>query len=137
MDEVRKVVTPRPTYSEAERDVAYSALAYMAYLLASCGRNVIVDGTANRRRYRDLARSLVPRFAEVHVRCSPGVAMAREGLRGTGIYRRARRGRAPVPGLTAPYEPPRRPEVVVDAEHLTPEEGAELVAKFLKRRRWG
>lgn len=136
MDEIRRVVTPRPTYSEAERDLAYSALATMAHLLASEGRNVIVDGTANRRRYRDLARSLVPRFAEVYVKCPPEVAMAREGRRGTGIYRKARRGRAPVPGLTAAYEAPRRPEVVVETEGLTPEEGAELVAKFLKGRRW-
>lgn len=136
MDEVRKTITPRPTYSEEERDVAYAALAFMAHLLVSEGRNVIVDGTANRRRYRDLGRGLVERFAEVYVKCSPRVAVAREGRRGTGIYRKGRRGRAPVPGLTAPYEPPLRPEVVVDAERLTPEEGAELIVKFLKRRRW-
>ncbi len=136
MDEVRRAITPRPTYSEEERDVAYAALAYMASLLASEGRSVIVDGTANRRRYRGLGRRLNARFAEVYVKCSPEVAMAREGKRGTGIYRLARRGRAPVPGLTAVYEPPRRPEVVVDAERLTPEQGADLVAKFLRGRRW-
>lgn len=136
MDEVRRVVTPRPTYTEQEREVVYAALAAMAHLLSSEGRNVIVDGTAHRRRYRNLARSLVPRFAEVYVKCSPEVAMVREGLRGTGIYRRARRGRAAVPGLTAPYEVPRRPEVVVDSERLTPEEGAELVVEFLRRRGW-
>lgn len=136
MDEIRRVVTPRPTYSERERDVAYAALAYMAFLLAAQGHDVIVDGTANRRRYRGLGRSLVLRFAEVYVRCSPRVAMAREGRRGTGIYRKGRRGRAPVPGLTAVYEVPRRPEVVVDAERLTPEEGAERVVAFLRRGRW-
>lgn len=133
MDEVRKTITPRPTYSEEERDVAYSALAYMAHLLASGGHPVIVDGTANRRRYRDLARSRVPRFAEVHVKCPPRVAMAREGRRGTHIYRKSR---APVPGFTAVYEIPRRPEVVVDTERLTPEEGAERVAAFLRKKRW-
>jgi len=136
MDEVRRVITPRPTYSKEERDMAYSALAYMAHLLASRGHDVVVDGTANRRCYRALARSLVGRFAEVYVKCPPEVAMAREGRRGTGIYRKARRGRAPVPGLTAVYEPPRRPEVTVDTEHLTPEEGAQRVITFLRKKRW-
>ncbi len=30
LDEIREVITPRPTYTEAERDVVYRALVYMA-----------------------------------------------------------------------------------------------------------
>src|SRR3972149_6202686 len=37
LDEVRKVVTPAPTYSETERDIVYRALAYLAKLLTEAG----------------------------------------------------------------------------------------------------
>ncbi|MDY6931324.1 MAG: adenylyl-sulfate kinase, partial [Halobacteriota archaeon] len=33
LDKIRKVITPNPNYSEEERDIVYSALAYMAFLL--------------------------------------------------------------------------------------------------------
>ncbi len=59
LDEIRRVITPKPRYTEEERDLVYASLAYMAKLLSESGINVIVDATANKRRYRDLARSLV------------------------------------------------------------------------------
>ena len=34
LDEIRKVLTPEPKYTEQERSVVYAALAYMAKLLA-------------------------------------------------------------------------------------------------------
>lgn len=129
VDAVRKLLTPRPTYSERERERVYSVLTAMAALLAAAGQSVVVDATANRRRYRDRARRLAPRFAEVYVRCALETAIARERGRGTRIYRK---GRKNVPGVTTPYEPPRRPEVVVDTELLSPSEGARKVLAFLR-----
>ena len=68
LDEIRKVITPHPRYTEEERDIVYASLAYMAKLLAEDRINVIIDATANRRRYRDLARKLIPIFGEVYIR---------------------------------------------------------------------
>ena len=42
LDEIRKVVTPNPTYTDEERDIVYAALAYMAKLLCECGVPVII-----------------------------------------------------------------------------------------------
>ena len=66
-DAVRRILTPAPTYSQAERDLFYRALAFMGARLVVHGVTVIFDATANRRAYRDFARSLIPR-AEVLTR---------------------------------------------------------------------
>src|SRR5262249_55103422 len=55
LDEIRKTLTPSPTYSDAERDIVYRALAFIAAMLAEAGAPVIIDATAHRRVWRDLA----------------------------------------------------------------------------------
>jgi adenylylsulfate kinase len=109
LDEIRKVVTPAPTYSETERDVVYRALAYMAKLLTEAGVPIIVDATAHRRAWREAARSLIPAFAEVQLLCPVEVCRERERRRRPGyapraIYDRAGTPGATVPGVDVPYE---------------------------------
>jgi adenylylsulfate kinase len=133
LDEIRRAITPQPKYTEEERDVVYASLAYMAKLLFEEGVNVIVDATANRRRYRDLARFLVPRFAEVYVDAPLKVCAARESVRRAefapkDIYKKAKSGAA-VPGVNVPYEEPLSPEITVDSEKMGPEESARFVAE--------
>jgi adenylylsulfate kinase len=136
LDEIRRVITPEPTYTDQEREVVYASLAYMAKLLSEAGTNVIVDATANRRRYRDLARKLVPNFAEVYVKASLAACIERERGRKAvyspkGIYAKARDEGATVPGVNVAYEEPTDPGVVADAERLGPEENAGLVTSWI------
>jgi len=113
-DDLRRLFTPKPRYDAAERDRFYGALADLARLLSENGVPVLVAATANRRAYRDRARAEIPRFLEVHVDCPIEVCRGRDPK---GIYRRSAAGTAPnVPGVSAPYEPPLRPEVVVNGE---------------------
>lgn len=133
LDEIRRVVTPNPRYTDEERDIVYASLAYMAKLLCDAGVNVIIDATANRRRYRDLARKLVERFAEVYIKAPLDVCMEREALRKAEfapkeIYKKAASG-AKVPGVGVEYEEPVSPEIVVDTTTMDPESAAELISK--------
>lgn len=119
LDEIRKTLTPSPTYTDAERDVVYRALGFMAALLSEAGVPVIIDATAHRRIWRDLARAAIPRFAEVQLVCPPEVRRERERTRPQGhaprgIYARAGRPGATVPGVDVPYEPALAPELVID-----------------------
>ncbi|MBI3634827.1 MAG: adenylyl-sulfate kinase [Candidatus Rokubacteria bacterium] len=119
LDEIRKTLTPEPRYSEEERDLVYHALVTMARLLVEQGIPVIIDATAHRRRWRDHARAVIPRFAEVHVTCPLHLCQERErrrrgGRAPAGIYARAGRPGATVPGVDVAYEPPIAPEVTVD-----------------------
>jgi adenylylsulfate kinase len=119
LDEIREFVTPSPTYTDTERDVVYRALVYMAMTLTAAGTPVIIDATAHRRAWRDLARQLIPRFAEVQLVCPPDVCREREARRDVGhaprgIYARAGAPGSLVPGVDVPYEPALRPEATVD-----------------------
>jgi adenylylsulfate kinase len=133
-DALRKVVTPRPSYSLEEREIVYSTLTYIAKLLTDKGVNVVIDATGNLRRYRDKARQQIPRFIEAYLRCPLEVCMAREAKRSEthqapkNIYARAVKGESStVPGVGQPYEPPSNPEIVLDTGNLAPEECAQKI----------
>lgn len=133
LDEIRRVLTPDPKYTDEERDIVYLSLGYMAKLLVESGVNVFIDATANRRKYRDAARKIIPRFAEVFVRCSLSVCMEREAHRKAvfspkGIYEKSVRTGATVPGVNVPYEEPMKPEIVVDTDKMKPDDSARKVA---------
>jgi adenylylsulfate kinase len=130
-DAVRREITPRPKYNDEERDAFYATLAYLARVLVLHGVPVIVDATANRRAYRDRARDAIPRFLEVYVRCPLAVCRARDPK---GIYRRGAEGTVQdVPGVSAPFEPPLMPEVVVDGEREDPAAAARRIVSALEK----
>ena len=136
LDEIRKFITPQPTYSDEERDIVYAALVYMAKLLVDCGIPVIIDATANRRKHRERARETIPNFAEVYVTCSLDTCMKREEGRKAkhapaGIYNKAGTRGATVPGVNVPYEEPRNPEVVVESEIMSVKKCAERAVEFV------
>ncbi len=131
-DAVRQALTPHPTYSQAERDLFYRALAFMGERLVSHGVTVLFDATANRRAYRDFARSLIPTFIEVAVECPLELAMQRDYK---GTYLRGRQGESStVPGLQDPYEAPLNPEVRIDTTKLSAEDAAGTVIEFVKEK---
>ncbi|HEV8309603.1 MAG TPA: adenylyl-sulfate kinase [Methylomirabilota bacterium] len=121
LDEIREVITPEPAYTDAEGDIVHRALVYMARLLTEAGVPVIIDATAHRRAWRELARELIPVFAEVQLRCPAEVCHEREQTRP--------RGRAPVsiyghslprgtagPAVDVPYEISLAPELRLDTQ---------------------
>jgi adenylylsulfate kinase len=131
-DAVRKVITPAPTYFREERDLFYRALAFCGSRLVAHGVPVIFDATANRREYRNLARTLIPHFLEVAVMCPLEVCRQRDRK---GTYRKAVEGKsATVPGLQESYDPPLSPEVTVDTSRISPEAAAARVVEALHAR---
>jgi adenylylsulfate kinase len=136
MDELRKVVTPSPTYSESERDIVYRAMVYLAGKLTEAGHGVIIDATGNLRKWRELARQLVPRYAEIYLRCPIDICIERERRRADtheapkDIYRKGIEG-WPVPGMTVPYEEPLTPELAADAVRDSPEKIAGAIEEII------
>jgi adenylylsulfate kinase len=118
-DELRQVLTPRPTYSAQERKWFYQALAYIGKLLTQNGVNVIFAATAHRSIYRERARVYFKRFVEIYVKCPLEVCIARDQK---GIYQKALSGEAQnVPGVQELYEVPEMPAIVVDTEESGPQ----------------
>jgi len=142
LDEIRKVVTPKPAYTSEERDIVYGALAYMAMLLITAGcRNIIIDATGNRKTYRETARALIPEFAILYIKCPVETCQKREASRPSGnierdLYRKAKAGmlKGVFPGVTAAFEEPENPEVLINSDELTPIESAELIMSYIHSR---
>ncbi len=138
MDDLRKIVTPKPSYDEAERELVYRSLIYTAKMLSQLGHDVIIDATGNMRLWRELARQLLPLFVEVYLKCSLETCSQREEQRTEthgaprGIYRKGNAG-WPVPGVNTPYEEPLHPEVVIDVEAVTAADAAERIVGFIER----
>ena len=131
-DALRHVLTPNPTYGEAERDLFYHQMVYIGFLLVSHGVPVIFDATANRRRYRDEARRQIPQFVEVFVECPLETCMARDPKK---IYRQVGEGAASsVPGAQVDYEPPLHPEATVRSEYEDTRSAARRIAALLAER---
>jgi len=133
LDEIRRVLTPNPRYTDEERDIVYASLGYMAKLLTECGVNVFIDATANKRKYREAARKIIPSFAEVFIRCPLEVCVEREAHRKAvfsprGIYKKAAGQGATVPGVNVPYEEPLKPEIVIESDKMKPDESARKAA---------
>ena len=128
-DEMRLVLTPRPTYTDWERDDFYAALGHIAVLSAQGGAIAVVSATASRARWRDAAREQTPRFCEVLLTADPTILRARDFK---GLYAKADRGEiTTLPGVGAPYEPPEHPELVFDTATATAGEVADAVMAWL------
>jgi len=124
-DEVRRILTPEPTYTDEERQRFYAGLVDLAALLTGYGVNVIIAATGSSRAYRRLAWQKLSPFAEVWVCCPEDVCRDRDPK---GLYAKAEAGEIEnLPGVDAPYEPPEVPAVVVDTQRETPEESADRI----------
>jgi adenylylsulfate kinase len=131
-DDLRRRLTPRPTYSPEERDWFYEIITFLAELLTANGVNVLIAATAPRQAYRQTAREQIARFAEAYVECPPRVCRARDPK---GLWERANRGEITnLPGAGAAYEAPDAPEVRVDTACQSTEAAAHHILKYLDDR---
>jgi protein-L-isoaspartate(D-aspartate) O-methyltransferase len=135
---IRKDITPQPTYSDAEGEAVYRALVYIAAALADAGVAVIIDATAHRRAWRELARATIPNFAEVQLFCPLEICRERErtrpaGAAPVGIYDQSARPGATVPGVNVEYEYARAPELAIDTTAKSVAEAAADVVAMVRR----
>lgn len=131
-DAVRRLLTPEASYSSEERDLFYRALAFTGQRLIEHGVTVVFDATASRQAYRDLARSMIPRFFEVAVECPLEVCMQRDRK---GTYQKGLDGESTtVPGLQTPYESPANPDLRIDTTNVSAEEAAKQIYGMIRER---
>jgi adenylylsulfate kinase len=130
-DDLRRRLTPDPTYSQEERDWFYDMVIFLTEMLTENGVNVLISATAPRRAYRDEARKRIKRFAEVYVDCPTEICRKRNSK---GLWRRVDKGEiTALPGAGVPYEPPDSPEVKVNTAQLSIEEAAHYLLNELEK----
>jgi adenylylsulfate kinase len=100
------LVPGRPP-SSLELDLIHRAIAYTASALTQAGVPAIIDATAPRRAWRDLARGLLEHFAEIQLVCPEALCGAREqSTRWSRMF-----------GIGIQTAPPTEPEMVLDYEY--------------------
>lgn len=132
-DAVRRNLSQGLGFSREDRDTNIRRIAYVADLLSRNGVTVIVAAISPYRAVRDEARALMgSRFIEVHVQAPVSVCATRDVK---GLYAKALAGEiAHFTGVSDPYEPPTRPDLVLDTEHETPEGSAARLLAHLDAR---
>lgn len=146
MDARRKVYFPNPKYTDEEREAAYRMFAEEAASMVEKGQNVVMDGSAYKVAMREYARKLIPRFAEVHVKCTLENAIAREsgrpeGLVMAGLYEKAlerkRTGRqfeglGEVIGVDVEFEENPAAEFIIANDDIPKQETRRRTMEFLR-----
>jgi adenylylsulfate kinase len=130
-DALREVF-PNTGFSRAEREEHLRRTGYMASRLAAHGVTVIASFVSPYRESREFVRKLSRNFVEIYV-ATPLDECERRDVK--GLYARARRGEIKnFTGIDDPYEPPEKPELMLDTRVLSVDECVAMVLEHFGER---
>ena len=132
-DNIRHGLNKNLGFSPADREENIRRTGEVAKLFAHAGVITMTAFISPYRGDRDKARDLLGegRFIEVFVDCALDVCEERDPK---GLYKLARAGEIKeFTGISAPYEAPANPEVVVNTGEQTLEESTQEVIAFLEQ----
>jgi adenylylsulfate kinase len=113
-DVVRKGLSSDLGFSDADRRENLRRVAHVAQLFNDNGQCVIAAFVSPTEELRRMVRGIIRNFRLCYLRCSPETCEKRDVK---GMYGRARSGKIPqFTGVSAPFEEPRQPDVVLDTE---------------------
>lgn len=133
-DEVRTNLSKGLGFSKEDRDTNIRRIGYVARLLARNGVGVIAAAISPYRDIRGEVRQGIEgdgaRFIEVYVKASLEALIERDVK---GLYKKALAGEIKqFTGVSDPYEEPHNPELVVESDLKTIEEGAAVIISKLE-----
>ncbi|MFQ5806819.1 MAG: adenylyl-sulfate kinase [Phycisphaerae bacterium] len=136
-DNIRHGLNQNLGFSPADREENIRRLGEVAKLFADAGILTFASFISPYRKDRDRARKIHEAaglsFIEVFVSAPLEVCEQRDPK---GLYQKAREGKIPeFTGISAPYEEPLKPEIVLDAAKLSPQEAAAEVLNYLADRK--
>lgn len=118
-DNIRQGLNKDLGFTDADRVENIRRVAEVAKLMMDAGLIVMTAFISPFRAEREMARQLIgeENFVEVFVDTPLEVCEQRDPK---GLYKKARSGLIPnMTGINSPYEPPARPELVINTVHLT------------------
>jgi adenylylsulfate kinase len=128
-DNIRHGLNKDLGFSPADRTENIRRIGEVAKLFTDAGMIAITAFISPYRADRDQVRAIMQDgdFMEVHVECSLDVCEQRDPK---GLYKKARAGQIPeFTGISAPYETPPKPEILLCTDQLNEEE---CVARLLE-----
>ncbi|WP_075981968.1 adenylyl-sulfate kinase [Bacillus massilinigeriensis] len=135
-DNVRHGLNKDLGFDEKDRKENIRRIGEVSKLLIESGQIVLTAFISPYREDRNVVRGLVEadEFLEVYVKCSVEECERRDPK---GLYKKARKQEiAHFTGISAPYEEPLHPEIVLDTEDFSIEECVQQVTQFLSEKGW-
>ncbi len=132
-DNVRHGLNKNLGFSPEDREENIRRIGEVAKLFADAGLIAMTAFISPYRQDRDQARKLVKEkeFIEVFVKVPLDVAEERDPK---GLYKKARAGEiAEFTGISAPYEEPTKPELMIDTSKHDVSESADIVIEYLEK----
>ena len=130
-DNIRKGLSSDLGFTPGDRAENIRRVGEVAALLTDAGMIVVTAFISPMHRDREIARAASPdHFHEVYVKADVATCEARDTK---GLYKRARAGEIPdFTGVSAPYEAPEAPDLVVDTMDSTIEECVEALIHYVE-----
>ncbi len=134
-DNIRHGLNKDLGFSPEDRAENIRRISEVANLFADAGVITITAFISPYRKDRDFCRALAGdgRFIEIYVKASLETCEKRDPK---GLYKKARAGEIKeFTGISAPYEEPLNPEIILDSDNLSIEEEVEKVLGYLKEKK--
>ncbi|HLN22388.1 MAG TPA: adenylyl-sulfate kinase [Patescibacteria group bacterium] len=131
-DNVRQGLNADLGFAPEDRAENIRRVGEVANLFAQAGMVVISAFISPYQADRDSARAIAPSlFHEIYIKADVEECQRRDPK---GLYAKARQGAIhEFTGVSAPYEAPERPDLVVDTQTLGIEEAVEVVLRYVER----
>ncbi|PLV56400.1 adenylyl-sulfate kinase [Thermotoga sp. SG1] len=133
-DNIRHGLNSDLGFSPEDRKENIRRISEVAKLFADAGIITITAFISPYKEDRKRARSLLAEgeFIEVYVKCPLEVLIKRDPK---GLYKKALAGEIKeFTGISAPYEEPEDPEIILETDKETVEESVEKILNYLKER---
>ncbi len=130
-DNIRHGLNKNLGFSPEDRKENIRRIAEVSKLFVDAGLVVMTAFISPYCEDRDNARNLLKKdeFVEIYVKCPLCECDRRDPK---GIYKKARNGEIKeFTGISAPYEEPSKPEIVLETDRLTVDECVDTVLKYL------
>jgi adenylylsulfate kinase len=132
-DNVRQGLNNNLGFSPEDRTENIRRIGEVAKLFTDAGIIVFTSFISPYRADRDGARAIMAEgdFVEAYVAASLETC---EGRDVKGLYKKARAGEIPeFTGISAPYEEPEKPELVIDTNGQSVDESVEVLVDYLRK----
>ncbi|MEJ2236425.1 MAG: adenylyl-sulfate kinase [Syntrophobacterales bacterium] len=132
-DNVRHGLCADLTFCQEDRAENIRRIGEMVKLFVDAGIIVLTAFISPYRQDRQQVRSLLSdgQFLEIHVDCPPEVCATRDQK---GIYQKAKAGIIKeFTGISAPYEPPENPELVIQSHEEDAKGAAKKVVELIAK----
>ena len=135
-DNVRHGLNKNLGFSPEDRTENIRRIGEVAKLMVDAGSITVTAFISPYKQDRDNVRAILEdgEFIEVYTKCSVEECENRDPK---GLYKKARSGEIPeFTGISAPYEAPDHPEIILDTEHESINQSVDRVIQYLKQHQY-